>query len=147
MRSIGFGIDMEKVNERRRFVKGIGFFAAILGGGSALSGANTPPILVSEPSTVDSLPVTNGSSNPVSEPIVEDISHLAPPENATTFQFTGVYGEKPEPVTVPGIGGSTYILHPISNPVITHQVAMSVGLDNRLWIKIGEEWKRVAIEG
>lgn len=138
---------MEKVNERRRFVKGIGFFAAILGGGSALSGANTPPILVSDASTVDDLPATNGSSNYVSEPVVEDISHLAPPENATTIQINGDYGEKPKPVAVPGIGGSTYYFNPISNPVTTHSVAMTVGLDNRLWIKVGDEWKRLAIEG
>ena len=25
-------------------------------------------------------------------------------------------------------------------------VAMTVGKDNRLWIKVGDEWKRVAIE-
>jgi hypothetical protein len=130
---------MEKVNERRRFVKGIGFFAAILGGGSALSGANSLPVAVP---TVDSLPVTNGGSNPVSEPVVEDIGHLAPPEGATTLQINGVYGEKPKPVA---FGNGIYIAS-VNQPT-THSVSMTVGLDNRLWIKVGEQWKRVAVEG
>ena len=134
---------MERVNERRRFVKGIGFFAAILGGGSALSAANSLPVAVP---TVDSLSVTNGSSNPVSEPIVEDISHLAPPENATTIQFTGAYGEKPKPQVVNSIASNSFYITGY-NQETTHKVAMSVGLDNRLWIKIGDTWKRVAVEG
>jgi len=130
---------MEKVNERRRFVKGIGFFAAILGGGSALSGANPTPVAVP---TVDSVAVTNGTSNPVSEPVVEDISHLAPPESATTIQINGAYGEKPKPVA---FGNGVYIAS-VNQPT-THSVSMTVGLDNRLWIKVGDTWKRVAIEG
>jgi hypothetical protein len=134
---------MEKVNERRRFVKGIGFFAAILGGGSALGAANTLPVAVP---TVDGLPATNGSSNPVSEPVVEDISHLAPPEGATTIQITGAYGEKPKPQPVSSTFGDSYYINGF-NQETTHRVSMTVGLDNRLWIKIGDTWKRVAIEG
>lgn len=137
---------MEKVNERRRFVKGIGFFAAILGGGSALGAANTPPILVSPASTVDILPVTNGSSNYVSEPIVEDISHLAPPENATTIQFTGAYGQQPKHQVVSSAYGDSIYINGFTQET-THKVSMTVGLDNRLWIKVGDTWKRVAIEG
>jgi hypothetical protein len=29
---------------------------------------------------------------------------------------------------------------------VTHRVSMTVGKDNRLWMKIGDEWHRVAIE-
>jgi hypothetical protein len=29
---------------------------------------------------------------------------------------------------------------------VTHEVSMSVGRDNRLWIKVGEKWKRVALD-
>lgn len=130
---------MEKVNERRRFVKGIGFFAAILGGGSALGAANSSPVVVP---TMGNLPVTNDSSNPVSEPIIEDISHLAPPENATTLQINGAYGEKPKPVAI----GNGFYFASFNQPT-THSVSMTVGLDNRLWIKIGDTWKRVAVEG
>jgi hypothetical protein len=28
----------------------------------------------------------------------------------------------------------------------THEVSMSVGRDNRLWIKVGDKWKRVALD-
>ena len=133
---------MEKVNERRRFVKGIGFFAAILGGGSALG--STSPLPVTVP-TVDSIAVTDVTSNPVSEPIVEDISHLAPPKNATTIQITGSYGEMPQQKIFTSSQNETYVFNTL-NPVTTHQVAMAVGLDNRLWIKVGDTWKRVAVE-
>jgi len=137
------GYIVEKVNERRRFVKGIGFFAAILGGGSALSAANSLPVAVP---TVDGLPVTNGSSNPVSGPVVKDISHLAPPENATTIQFTGAYGQQPKPQVVSSAYGDSYYINGFTSET-THKVSMTVGLDNRLWIKVGDTWKRVAIEG
>lgn len=123
---------MEITNNRRRFIKGVSLFAAIAAGSSALKVANTVPQTV--------------ASNTV-EPVIEDIGHLAPPKDSTTVMITGAYGKKPEPLTVPGVAGSTYIIQPYSNPVVTHQVAMTVGLDNRLWIKVGEEWKRVAIEG
>ena len=134
---------MERVNERRRFVKGIGFFAAILGGGSALSAANSLPVAVP---TVDSISVNNGSSNPVSEPVVEDISHLAPPENATTIQITGAYGEQPKPQVVSSLASNSFYINGF-NQETTHKVSMTVGLDNRLWLKVGDTWKRVAIEG
>ena len=134
---------MEKVNERRRFVKGIGFFAAILGGGSALGGANSLPVAVP---AVDSLSVTDVTSNPVSEPVVEDISHLAPPENAKTIQFTGAYGEQPKPQVVSSIASNSFYINNF-NQETTHKATMAVGLDNRLWLKVGDTWKRVAIEG
>jgi hypothetical protein len=137
------GYIMEKVNERRRFVKGIGFFAAILGGGSALGAANSLPVAVP---TVGGLPVTNGSSNLVSEPVVEDISHLAPPENATTIQFTGAYGQQPKHQVVSHAYGDSIYINGFTQET-THKVSMTVGLDNRLWIKVGDTWKRVAIEG
>lgn len=133
---------MEKVNERRRFVKGIGFFAAILGGGSALGSTNSLPVAVP---AVDSIAVTDVTSNHVSEPIVEDISHLAPPQNATTIQFTGAYGKQPEPQPVSATYSNSFYINGY-NQETTHKVSMSVGLDNRLWIKVGDTWKRVAVE-
>lgn len=125
---------MENVNERRRFVKGIGFFAALLGGGAAVAAANTVPVVVSS-STNDTVLA------PVSKPVVEDISHLAPPGNPPTLQLTGAYGKKPKPTN---IDDNPYFI--FTNPVVTHSVTMAVGFDNRLWIKVGEEWKRVALE-
>lgn len=126
---------MENVNERRRFVKGIGFFAALLGGGAA-AGA------VANGASMGTSNVPNHDIAPVSEPVVEDISHLAPPNNPPTLQITGAYGKKPEPTN---IDNNPYFI--VTNPVVTHSVAMAVGLDNRLWLKVGEEWKRVALEG
>jgi len=70
----------------------------------------------------------------------KDISHLAPPQGAPTIQFTGAYGEKPKPQS-----NGNFIFAPM-NPETTHKVAMTVGKDNRLWMKIGDEWHRVAIE-
>lgn len=130
---------MENVNERRRFVKGIGFFAALLGGGSAAGAAANAAIMGTSN-------VPNHNIAPISEPVVEDISHLAPPENATTIQITGAYGKKPEPQSVNSSFGDSYYIN-WSNEETTHKATMAVGLDNRLWIKVGEEWKRVALEG
>lgn len=129
---------MEKVNGRRQFVKGIGFFAALLGGGAAAAAANTVPVVVSS-STNDRVLA------PVSEPVVEDITHLAPPEGATTIQITGAYGEKPDPQLLKNSFGDSYYLNGV-NLETTHRATMAVGMDNRLWIKVGEEWKRVALE-
>ena len=125
---------MEKVNGRRQFVKGIGFFAALLGGGAAASAANTY-------AAVATSNVPNPDIAPVSEPVVEDISHLAPPGSPPSLQITGAYGKKPEPTN---IDSNPYFI--VTNPVVTHSVAMAVGLDNRLWLKVGEDWKRVALE-
>lgn len=130
---------MENVNERRRFVKGIGFFAALLGGGAA-AGA------VANGASMGTSNVPNHDIAPVSEPVVEDISHLAPPENATTIQITGAYGEKPKPIPVQTAYGEAYYINGF-NQETTHKATMAVGLDNRLWLKVGEEWKRVALEG
>jgi hypothetical protein len=72
-----------------------------------------------------------------------DITHLAPPKNAHTLQITGSYDEPKAPATPYGPYGIQF--H--SNPRVTNSVAMSVGKDDRLWMKIGDEWKRVSIEG
>lgn len=125
---------MENVNERRRFVKGIGFFAALLGGYSAAGAAANAAIMGTSN-------VPNHNIAPVSEPVVEDISHLAPPGSPPSLQITGAYGKKPEPTN---IDSNPYFI--VTNPVVTHSVAMAVGLDNRLWLKVGEDWKRVALE-
>jgi hypothetical protein len=74
----------------------------------------------------------------------KDISHLAPPKEATTIQFTGAYGEKPK-APEPTMGQHTFYVNGW-NEEVTHRVSMTVGKDNRLWMKIGDEWHRVAIE-
>ena len=72
-----------------------------------------------------------------------DITHLAPPKTAYTLQLTGSYDEPKAPASPYGPYGIQF--HP--SPRVTNSVAMAVGKDDRLWMKIGDEWKRVSIEG
>ena len=74
----------------------------------------------------------------------KDISHLAPPDKATTIQITGAYGEKPK-APEPTMSPHTFYVNGW-NEQVTHRVSMTVGKDNRLWLKIGDKWQRVAIE-
>ena len=74
----------------------------------------------------------------------KDISHLAPPDKATTIQITGAYGEKPK-APEPTMGQNMFYINGW-NEEVTHRVSMTVGKDNRLWLKIGDKWQRVAIE-
>jgi len=74
----------------------------------------------------------------------KDISHLAPPDKATTIQITGAYGEKPKEPE-PTMGQHMFYINGW-NEHVTHRVSMTVGKDNRLWLKIGDKWHRVAVE-
>lgn len=120
------------VNTKRSFLRDAGLFGFLAGIGSVAVAESLPAPLPALPE------------------VKEDISHLAPPENATTIQFTGAYGKQPEPQPVSATcgtatcGNSFYING--FNQETTHKVSMSVGLDNRLWIKVGDEWRRVALE-
>jgi hypothetical protein len=69
-------------------------------------------------------------------PAKEDISGLAPESDGkhNALVLSGGY-EKSQESTL--FGSSI-------NP--KNSVAMTVGKDNRLWIKVGDEWKRVALE-
>ena len=69
-------------------------------------------------------------------PAKEDISGLAPEsdDKHNTLILSGGYEKSREST----LFGSSI------NP--KNSVAMTVGKDNRLWIKVGDEWKRVALE-
>jgi len=71
-------------------------------------------------------------------PAKEDISGLAPKFDnqhyPSTLRLDGGYDES----------SSSTCLTRYVNP--KNSVEMAVGKDNRLWIKVGDEWKRVAIE-
>jgi len=108
------------MNDRRNFIKGAGIIGAFVVGAASYK-------QVKEMATEH-----------------KDISHLAPPINATTIQFTGAYGEKPK-APEPTMGQHTFYVNGW-NEEVTHRVSMTVGKDNRLWMKIGDEWHRVAIE-
>jgi len=69
--------------------------------------------------------------------VVEDISHLAP-ENNQHFVLMG----NPKPVETSQPTGNGFYIMP-TNREYQNQVELSVGKDNMLWIKVGDEWKRV----
>ena len=75
-----------------------------------------------------------------------DIEHLTP-ENPNHLVLTADNrtSEEKERARKEKYGDGTYIF--MGNDYqTTHQVAMSVGKDNRLWLKIGDKWKRVALD-
>ena len=74
------------------------------------------------------------------EKAAEDISHLQP-ESPMTFTLMG----NPKPVEKPTNSGAGLYIAP-SHPQYQNQVHLSVGKDDRLWIKVGDSWKRVAVE-
>ena len=139
---------MENVNVRRGFLKGFGLLGAAAGGFLAVqnSFANTPS------------PTPIGSSTNVERDIgpVEDIAHLAP-LGKTTLQLTADNIPPPPPKPAP-IGGYTFDGYAVTGSShisilyegykeTDNKVTMSAGKDNRLWIKVGEQWRRVALEG
>jgi hypothetical protein len=133
---------------RRSFIKGIGLFGA-LGAGYATA------ILQDRVTQVASTSVPNVDSNPV----VEDISHLAP-LGSTTLILTA-NNEPPPPPPSPmtfsdgsiltTTGGyysmvsSTLHINGSGNPE-QNNVKMSVGKDDRLWIEVDGKWRRVALD-
>jgi hypothetical protein len=102
---------------RRRFFKG----AAIVGAFAA--GFMAPKVVVA---------VREKTSN-------EDISHLAP-ESPTTLVLQG----NPKPVESPPTQGGGFYITPSQE--YQNKVAMSVGKDNRLWIQVDGQWRRVALD-
>lgn len=111
------------MSERRSFLKGAGIISAFVVGAASYKQVKE---------------IANEN---------KDISHLAPPSGATSLQINGSYGPPPKPEPIQQLGvGSQFTFAPI-NTKTTHKVAMTVGKDNRLWIQVGDEWRRVALEG
>jgi hypothetical protein len=75
----------------------------------------------------------------------EDISHLAPSSN-TNLMLTAQ--NKPKKVKPAGITLEGQPIYFAESPQLDelNKVTLSVGHDDRLWMKIGEKWHRVAIE-
>jgi len=142
---------METVNARRGFLKGFGLLSAAAGGflATQTSFANTPA-----PTPIGSAAVTERDIGPV-----EDIAHLAP-LGKTTLQLTAdnIPPPPPPPPQPAPVGGYFFdgcMVTGSSYPSILsdgyketdNKVTLSVGKDNRLWIKVGDTWRRVALEG
>jgi hypothetical protein len=138
------------MQERRRFIKGFGLL------GLALSGAAAAREAVSNTGVIGVGTGTNNVPAVIDPPVVEDIAHLAP-LGKVTLQLTADNTPPPPPPPpqsfTPGIvtlTGSSY-----SYPTILsngyketdNKVTLSVGKDDRLWIKIGDTWRRVALDG
>ena len=140
---------MEKVNARRGFLKGFGLGAAVIGGFASASTANAVSVVGSS--------VPDSVTKPESVNTVEDIGHLAPKENATSLVITG--DNRPPPPPVQYNSDNSFIIRDSSNwnsrLMLTssfcpsdelNKVSMAVGKDDRLWIRVGDSWKRVALE-
>lgn len=128
------------MNVRRSFLKGFGLLGVVAAGVSTPSA--TAHIVSESNSSVSS--VDGGSIHGPDVEGREDITHLEPPDSATTIQICGSYGEKPTPP--PPMTRETLYLNGLA-PEVTHRVSMTVGKDNRLWIRVGDQWRRVALEG
>lgn len=108
------------MNDRRNFIRGFGLFGAVM------AGAATAKVVIEE-----------------KKPEVEDISHLEP-DNPTTLILQGQKIEKEEKVYHDVNGNRIFIMH--TNPEFKNKVHLSVGKDDRLWIKFDDKWHRVAVE-
>ena len=76
----------------------------------------------------------------------EDISHLAP-SSSTNIMLTA--DNKPKEVKPAGIltNGEPFYFAGVNTPLEElNKVTLSVGHDDRLWMKVGDKWHRVAIE-
>lgn len=109
------------MSDRRNFIRGFGLFGAVV------AGAATAKVVIEE-----------------KKPEVEDISHLEPDNPTTLVLQGGKKVEKEEKVYHDVNGNRIFMLH--SNPEFKNKVHLSVGKDDRLWIKFGDKWHRVAVE-
>jgi len=108
------------MNTRREFFRKAGIF------GAAIAAPVATTVVVTMPETK--------KEN-------EDISHLKP-EGNSNLVLKGGLSQRP---MAPDLRVDGFALTGLE---FTHnnKVEMSVGKDDRLWIKVGDEWKRVAIE-
>ena len=125
---------MEKINGRRSFLKGFGFGGAVLGGVVGGYNAAAREVVALANSTVSGPP---------------DIGHLAPRDGVFTLMISGDNRppEPPEPVEFKPNNVYTMRCQTICPDDKLNKVQLAVGKDDRLWLKIGDGWKRVQVEG
>jgi hypothetical protein len=152
---------MDKVNGRRSFLKGFGIGGVVLGGAASGYLAATREIANVASASIPSA-VSNGDALQASAG-APDIAHLAPKEGATSLVITGDNRPPapPPPVVYNPDNGYTLACSTSSMSTLMisgnhvnkcppdelNRVSMAVGKDDRLWIKVGEQWKRVVLEG
>jgi photosystem II stability/assembly factor-like uncharacterized protein len=108
---------------RRTFLRGFGLVGIVVAGASTAS-ANNEPIVVPAPE----------------QP--KDFTHLAPENTGTTLTITGDNRTLEER----GTNSDGIYSYSFNSVHVTNQVSISVGKDNRLWLKIDDDWKRVALD-
>jgi len=123
---------MEKVNGRRRFLRGFGLGGVIAG--SVASGYVASKVIGGEAQV--RLPVPE---------LKADISHLAPTNtNKNTLMLM-----KDNTPPLPPVNNSfnTITFSPQLDPEKVNKVVLSVGRDNQLWMETPDGWKRFVVEG
>ena len=144
------------MQERRRFIKGFGLLGLALSGAAAAREAVSNTGVIGVSTGTDNVPAVVGP------PVVEDIAHLAP-LGQITLQLTANNIPPPPPVesikihknedgswiTTTAVGSSYSYPSILNNGYreTDNKVTLSVGKDDRLWIKVGDTWRRVALEG
>ena len=114
------------MSDRRSFLKKGGLFGTLLGAGLVGHAMATVPEVKEKK---------------------EDITVFAPSsdDNLSLLRLESYYKER-EPLMDTDLSGTVIIAPNNNNATNTNSVTMTVGRDNRLWIKVNDEWKRVAIE-
>lgn len=112
--------------KRRKFFRGAGLIGALVAG-------------------VATSRMVNDRSPENDKEAVKDISALAPVGSTHNLHLTADNRTAEEKQKDQPQHYGKFTLLPSMKP--TNQVALSVGKDNRLWIKVDDEWKRIAIEG
>ena len=128
------------INTRRGFLKGAGIFGTIVGGvaaGKMIVEKHHHETKVIEAPT----------------PVKEEISHLVPKTDNTLVITADNSDSKPLSFATSGhermrISSTGELGIGVSSPPISsmNTVRLSVGKDDRLWVKVNDEWKRIAIE-
>lgn len=116
---------MEKVNGRRRFLRGFGL------GGVIASGVATGYV----------------ASKVINQPLPaskEDISHLAPAGGTSNSLIIMRDNDPPPPQANPY---NTLTLQPSLMGQDVNKVTLTVGKDNHLWMHTPDGWKRFVVEG
>jgi len=121
---------MEKVNGRRRFLRGFGLGGVIASGVAAGYVANK---VINEP-------VSPPAPLPESK---KDISHLAPVGGTSNSLMIMRDNDPPPPQSNP-YNTITFQPSPSEN---VNQVTLTVGKDNHLWMYTPDGWKRFVVEG
>lgn len=133
---------MENVNARRGFLKGFGLLSAVAAGVATSHLANTS--------------TTTAVRDPINPVLVPPVDQSLAPLGLVNLTLTADNTPPPPPPPIT-YGNSMYLVGSSSyQPILSvgnhggdatkNNVKMSVGRDNRLWIEVDGQWKRVALE-